>query len=240
MTTITTNHPGLNYHSITVKPESVVTKDEDYRVGSYAYIALVVDGTAYPLARVAHADSNPAIVEAINAVLEQAEAAVAQLNAPATPSYAKVIQYDRETKDYAMYLDGELVGFARTQAEAENTLDALVFELLSAPAPVAEAVESRRETLAETADIEATTIPTPCPCCGRDLDGDTCPDGCPVRLYHLRNEAQALIGRLNSARLSEPNVQRRNRIWRVYDRARQREKRRDKAEWAAWVAQEAA
>ncbi len=45
--------------------------------------------------------------------------------------YRKEILYDRETRDYAMYLDGELVGFARTYQEAESTLDQLVFELLS-------------------------------------------------------------------------------------------------------------
>jgi hypothetical protein len=45
--------------------------------------------------------------------------------------YRKEIVYDRETRDYAMYLDSELVGFARTYHEAEVTLDQLVFELLS-------------------------------------------------------------------------------------------------------------
>ena len=45
--------------------------------------------------------------------------------------YHKEIVYDRETRDYAMYLDGELVGFARTYHEAEVTLDQLVFELVS-------------------------------------------------------------------------------------------------------------
>lgn len=45
--------------------------------------------------------------------------------------YRKEICYDRETRDYAMYLDGELVGFARTYHEAEVTLDQLVFELIS-------------------------------------------------------------------------------------------------------------
>jgi hypothetical protein len=43
--------------------------------------------------------------------------------------YEKSIQYDRDTRDYAMYLDGELVGFARTYHEAEVTLDQLIFEL---------------------------------------------------------------------------------------------------------------
>lgn len=45
--------------------------------------------------------------------------------------YRKEIIYDRETRDYAMHLDGELVGFARTYHEAEVTLDQLVFELMT-------------------------------------------------------------------------------------------------------------
>ena len=45
--------------------------------------------------------------------------------------YRKEIVYDRETRDFAMYLDGELVGYARTYHEAEITLDLLVFELMS-------------------------------------------------------------------------------------------------------------
>lgn len=45
--------------------------------------------------------------------------------------YKKEIVYNRDSRDYAMYLDGELVGFARTYYEAEVTLDQLVFALLS-------------------------------------------------------------------------------------------------------------
>lgn len=45
--------------------------------------------------------------------------------------YRKEIVYDKETGDFAMYLDGELVGFARTYHEAEITLDQLVLELMS-------------------------------------------------------------------------------------------------------------
>ena len=48
-----------------------------------------------------------------------------------TSMYRKEIVYNRETRDYAMYLDGELVGFARTYHEAEVTLDQLIFELIS-------------------------------------------------------------------------------------------------------------
>ena len=42
----------------------------------------------------------------------------------------KSISYDRDTRDYAMHLDGALIGFARTYSEAEVTLDRLVFALL--------------------------------------------------------------------------------------------------------------
>jgi hypothetical protein len=48
-----------------------------------------------------------------------------------TAMYEKEIVYDPETRDFAMYLDGELVGFARTYQEAEVTLDQLVFELIN-------------------------------------------------------------------------------------------------------------
>ena len=40
------------------------------------------------------------------------------------------IVYDRATRNYAMYLDGELIGFARTHGEAEITLDELVYQQL--------------------------------------------------------------------------------------------------------------
>lgn len=45
--------------------------------------------------------------------------------------YRKEIVYDRETRDFAMYLDGELVGFASTYHEAEVALDRLVFDLMA-------------------------------------------------------------------------------------------------------------
>ena len=40
---------------------------------------------------------------------------------------------DRETRDYAMYLDGDLIGFARTYQEAETTLDELLCKQLRHP-----------------------------------------------------------------------------------------------------------
>ena len=44
----------------------------------------------------------------------------------------KVIRYEPETRDFAYSLNGELLGFARTYADAEAALDALVHRLLSA------------------------------------------------------------------------------------------------------------
>lgn len=45
--------------------------------------------------------------------------------------YETEIVYDRSTHDYAMYLDGELVGFARTYNDAEISLANLRLELTS-------------------------------------------------------------------------------------------------------------
>jgi hypothetical protein len=45
------------------------------------------------------------------------------------PTPSREICYDTTTKDYAMHLDGSLVGFARTYYDAEATLDALVSQM---------------------------------------------------------------------------------------------------------------
>jgi hypothetical protein len=44
--------------------------------------------------------------------------------------YTKQIVYDPETRDFAGYLNGELVRFFRTYQEAEQALDALVYDAL--------------------------------------------------------------------------------------------------------------
>lgn len=50
--------------------------------------------------------------------------------------YQREIKYDRESKDFALYLSDangenfELVGYARSYHEGETTLDALVAELV--------------------------------------------------------------------------------------------------------------
>ena len=50
---------------------------------------------------------------------------------PYSTTFDKSIIYDPESGDHAMYLDGELIGFARTAHEAQTTIDQLVLELLS-------------------------------------------------------------------------------------------------------------
>lgn len=46
-------------------------------------------------------------------------------------TYSKEIKYDRETRDYAMYLDNELVGWAATYHEAEVALDRIVYDRIA-------------------------------------------------------------------------------------------------------------
>lgn len=45
-------------------------------------------------------------------------------------THSKEIAYDRYSKDFALYLDGQLVGYAPTYQQGETRLDALVYELL--------------------------------------------------------------------------------------------------------------
>ena len=42
----------------------------------------------------------------------------------------RLIIYDRATKDFAIYLDGELIGYARSYLEAEAVLDQFLMERL--------------------------------------------------------------------------------------------------------------
>lgn len=58
----------------------------------------------------------------------------------------KEILYDRETRDYAMYLDGELVGFAPNYRDAEVELDRLALELAQFAAGWTAATQLMEET----------------------------------------------------------------------------------------------
>ena len=44
----------------------------------------------------------------------------------------RLIMYNRATMDFAIYLDGDLIGYARSYTEAEAVLDQMHMELLRA------------------------------------------------------------------------------------------------------------
>jgi hypothetical protein len=50
---------------------------------------------------------------------------------PYSTTPIKSVEYDPETRDHAMYLDGDLIGFARTHDDGKTTLSQLEAELLS-------------------------------------------------------------------------------------------------------------
>lgn len=109
-----------------------------------------------------------------------------------TPTYTKETAYDRETKDYAMHLNGELVGFARTYHEAEVTLDQLVYELLAtqqAPYSSEATMVAANPELALTAyecdaPIEITAA-AGCSVCGAEPCAQWSGDGEPYCENHL-------------------------------------------------------
>ncbi|GAA5528935.1 hypothetical protein [Herpetosiphon gulosus] len=51
-------------------------------------------------------------------------------NNSTTPAFTKAIRYDRLTKDFALYLNGELIGYASSYSEGESRLNELVYEML--------------------------------------------------------------------------------------------------------------
>lgn len=57
--------------------------------------------------------------------------------------YTKSIAYDRHTRDFAAYLNGELIGYFPNHLQAENELNRLVYETLS------------RQSTASISDLDA-------------------------------------------------------------------------------------
>ena len=55
--------------------------------------------------------------------------------------YRKIIVYDRKTGDFAMYINGELIGFAPTYLQGEARLNKLVYDLLTKPGTVLPSIE---------------------------------------------------------------------------------------------------
>ena len=73
-----------------------------------------------------------------------------------TAAFAKAIDFDRETRDFRLSLDGEFVGYAKSFYEGEETLDALAFNRLrEARQAVRDDVEARADADAAAEDAEA-------------------------------------------------------------------------------------
>ncbi|XSG76521.1 hypothetical protein ACP8Y2_05850 [Herpetosiphon llansteffanensis] len=47
-----------------------------------------------------------------------------------TPAFTKEIRFDRITEDFALYLNGELIGYTSSYSEGESRLNELVYDLL--------------------------------------------------------------------------------------------------------------
>jgi hypothetical protein len=76
---------------------------------------------------------------------------------PHCTTFATAILFDHETHDYAMHLDGEIIGFARTEAEAQTTLQKLIDELLSGASAISDA-DTRPPT---DTHVSADALPLP-------------------------------------------------------------------------------
>jgi hypothetical protein len=77
----------------------------------------------------------------------------------------KEIRYDRETGDYALYLDGNPVGYARTQQEGETVLDELAYQQLTHP---------QCGTPAETDDLRDAALLQHCVCYATGIEQPEC------------------------------------------------------------------
>jgi hypothetical protein len=84
------------------------------------------------------------------------------------PALVRAIQYDRDTRDYTLYLDGDPVGSACSYHQGELTLDALVSEILTqytasqVEAPPAQPLPPM-DAVADTLDEQARTAADPAP-----------------------------------------------------------------------------
>lgn len=81
----------------------------------------------------------------------------------------RTIQYDPEVHHFAMYLGGELVGWAATYADAEMTLDELVFAAFLAETPNPDRISAVRFAPPYAALTMAADL---CPKCGAPCGDD--------------------------------------------------------------------
>lgn len=147
MTTVLINRPGLTWNAVIVHPETTIVPATEM-IGSYEYAGVRVDGQFVALVRTAHIAANPALADA-----------VAALQTP-PPAFTRKIRYDPTTRDFALYLDGQLVGFARSYHDGERTLDALVYEILSEERIAQADAQAERDAEAESLLGELNAVTT--------------------------------------------------------------------------------
>lgn len=113
------------------------------------------------------------------------------------PSLRRAVVFDRTTREYAMILDDEIIGYAQTHHQAEATLDALAYEILSTQADVQappledealsasnyDLTDEQETELAEARQLAPTLIPTDAPITVGQLA-----DGTPVLSGHTHHQ----------------------------------------------------
>lgn len=109
---------------------------------------------------------------------------------PVISAEGKYVVYDQETRDHAMYWNGQLIGFARTPSEADVTLDALVDEI--ARHTRATTADMAADAAAAQEDVDQHPPLGKCRICGAAAWRDAGPDGllCPSHAAVL-DEARA-------------------------------------------------
>lgn len=78
--------------------------------------------------------------------------------APSIPTEGKYIAYDRETRDYVCYLDGQFLGYAPNYSAAETKISECYYEQLSHPIAPAEPPAAAPATIAEALDTDGDMI----------------------------------------------------------------------------------
>jgi hypothetical protein len=75
-----------------------------------------------------------------------------------TPTHTKEIVYNRESQDFTLLLNGELVGFARTYSDGERALDDLVYDLLNQPAQAIAQAEAVLDSVEDGSVLAASAV----------------------------------------------------------------------------------
>lgn len=127
--TVTLTIPGLTNIVLTVRAESSV-REVERQVGSLYWIGLEVDDTFIPLVLWKHLVSNKEMRTALDQALAQVKAAIAALQPepPLPAMYRTEIVWSSETKDYALLIEGQCIGYAPTNYLGEQKINAHIMK----------------------------------------------------------------------------------------------------------------